>query len=163
MSLAIKHRKNQMVPGTMRVWLNVVGELETMVADFTGSHHDKHQEIQAHEKEMGPHQGAPSCNEAVTQQLPQSPAPEQQRQADAHHPSDRDQRNAIWTLTQEDLGFRNAQPDPAMPDLLSLVETSFNPMVTHGAEPSEAQFWQELHWEGISDMILGFEARSRTW
>jgi hypothetical protein len=69
-----------------------------------------------------------------------------------------DQRDFSWSGRQ-DLGFSEGRAGPPMPVLLSPPESGFDPLFYLGASPSDAQFWQEMHWEGISDMLLGMETR----
>lgn len=161
MGLATKQSKNPMIPGTMRRWLSVVGELETLVADFTGSHFAKQQASPAPTDQETLPRRVHTPDVPVPEQRPRCATLEQPRQVDPQQPGDGAQVNVTWTLTQEDLGFCNIQPDLAMPNLSSLAESGFNTIAYPCEDLSEAQFWHELHWEGISDMLLGVETRSR--
>lgn len=159
MDLAAKHLKNPVVPGTMRRWLNVVGELNAMVAEFTSSRAPKQEETSA----------SPVDEELVARPAPRFAGTEAQpllltaldcrRQATANRQVE-EQREGSWSPRQ-DLGFSDVRGAPLMPALLSPPESDFGNIFHLGADPSEASFWQEMHWESISDMLLGAEIRSR--
>ncbi|OIW34327.1 hypothetical protein CONLIGDRAFT_688122 [Coniochaeta ligniaria NRRL 30616] len=134
MDLATKHLANPMVPGTMRRWLAVVGELNAMVAEFTSSRDPKQEEIRA------------------------TPADEEVGIQSQHRVED--QREGSWSGRQ-DLVFSDARTGPSMPAMLLPSEACFDPIFHGGVDASEVQFWQELHWEGISEMLLGMENRGR--
>jgi len=145
-----------MVPGTMRRWLNVVGELNTMVADFTSSRHAKQQEKPSAPANEEINRGVLSFNRGAAQPALLT-AMDPRRQGGAYQRVE-DQRDFTWGVRQ-DISFSDVRAAPPMPALLSPPEAGFDPIFHLGGDASEAQFWQELHWEGISDMLLGMETR----
>ncbi|KAH8904993.1 hypothetical protein BR93DRAFT_952066 [Coniochaeta sp. PMI_546] len=156
--LATKHLRNPMVPGTMRRWLDVVGELNTMVAEFTSSKNAKSPETASAPADEEISRSISSFDPAVAQ-TSLTTALDHRRKVGTYRLIE-DQRDLSWGV-RDDLGFSDVRSAPPMPALLSPSESSFDPIFHIGADPTEAQFWQELHWEGISDMLLGMETKSR--
>ena len=159
-NLAAKHLRNAMVPGTMHRWLTVVGELNTMIIEFTGGKPTEQQALSPVTEVVEP--CVPDFAGAAMQfLLSAGPDP----RLDGPPPLRlEDQRDSgfITGIRPFDAGEVTSRQNMFMPGLLTSPESSYEQHFPQTAgDSSDPRAWHELHWEGISDMLLGME--TRTW
>jgi len=156
MDLVTNLRRSPMVPGTMHRWLGIITELSTMVTEFTSSRQvDKQTDTttQADNEDPGTH----GLNAAEVQ--PSLSITHNQSGQDVAEWSVEHRGDTSWEL-RPDLAFSDFEGGLPMSAILSSPGTGLDPMFHLGAEATESPFWHQMHWEGISDMLLGTDNRS---
>lgn len=170
MGLATSHLKDAAVPGTMRRWLEVVIELNTMVVEFAGGrqqHANKQGDDNAATADkvvMATHGAAYRPFDGAAAAVAQ-PSPAATHSDDQHGlgcvlwPVD-DQGDAVFDVRGY-LGVSDvAGALPMHPAVLTGPQAGFDPMFHFDTHAGDSQLWHEMHWDGISDMLLGLENRS---
>jgi hypothetical protein len=161
MDLATNHLRNPMVPGTMHRWLEVVGELNTLVAEFAESRRAiKHENVVVPAGNETSQVGIDQpCDIRLPMAQPLRSTIHGQRSQGGIHWPVVDHRDASLGV-REDLGMSEVAAALPMSAILSSPDSGFDPMFSLGANATGSQLWYEMHWEGISDMLLGMEPRS---
>ena len=170
--MAARHLTNPMVPGTMRRWLHVVVELNTMIVDFVQS------QAEQNEASASSLEASAASLEASASSLEASVATVSTYAPDTMQllgPPIPRTRESFPMPIQHDRRA-NLAPGGWVPyyveqDLATPAPQFFGPglRVAHDAwyDNPEARtpqaalpMWQAMHWEGISDMLLGPDPRN---
>ncbi|KAL1881962.1 hypothetical protein VTK73DRAFT_3291 [Phialemonium thermophilum] len=170
-ALSSKYLADERTPGTMRRWLSIVCELHSMVNHFVAN-------LRASQgggptsARLSTRVPAPAC-QAWDRRTTPEPSPRYPHTSDVEYRGHRrlsgiktpdtteafvvnpfasaDTSTATASATPTDLQF------PALP---SLPEWNYGYAFPFGV-PEESRGWPEMHWEDISDMLLG--AEPGTW
>lgn len=144
----------------MHRWLTVVGELNIMIVEFTGGK-------PAESRALSP------VTEAIETCVPDFTGAAMQFVFSAGSNPRlegvaplrlQDQRDTALVPVNRpfETGEVTSRQDMFMPGLLPSPDSGYDPNFQHAlGDPSDPRAWHELHWEGISDMLLGME--TRTW
>ncbi|KAJ9157919.1 Fungal-specific transcription factor domain-containing protein [Pleurostoma richardsiae] len=164
--LAARHLRNPLVPGTMRRWLTVVGELKTMVDEFSGKHSAAQQNSASAAAAASRDDIAPCVADYGGGAMQLSlPPPHEGLTDKAPALVVGDRRQDLYAASARprlpEVSEGSARVPPFFPSMSSPPVFGYEQPLHPHPDGLEARFWPEMHWEGISDMLLGMEPR--TW
>ncbi|KAK1767564.1 fungal-specific transcription factor domain-containing protein [Phialemonium atrogriseum] len=144
--LSSKYLSDDKVPGTMRRWLTIVGELQAMVDEFTNAHDGRNSGPPSGRASQPPIRGANKSSSGVGMHDSTLNIDSGQYRTDLS--------GTVLEPILASLFDPETTADFQFPNLPSFPGFSYDYSLPH-AGPTESRAWQEMHWEEISDMLLG--------
>ncbi|KAL1888076.1 hypothetical protein Sste5346_009813 [Sporothrix stenoceras] len=174
--LAAKHLANPVVPGTMRRWLTVVGELDAMACHFAkrraaGEASEAAAASTTDNMDTTGHAQMLPTPQTQSQTQPplMTPSPDGGNASDNENDNDNDveevPRTVYFDNNNNDYSKSTASFFPTDGSTTTLLDAPTATTDDYGpfqaaADAAEAGMWHEMHWEGISDLLLGVDSRS---